>query len=358
MYLHLKTWLRMTWLMLFHKPSFKRISFFLRFALLFQLVLIIVFISRLLDELFFPDYRKVEIKKPVFIIGNPRSGTTFLYNLLALDKKRFAQPLLYQTLLCSIILYKLKAYYLMSWLNKFFARFKKIHEVNFKKSEEDVPFFFLTLLSPAMYLICPFPDKIPYLSLGDSLPHRTKQRLIKHYKRSLQRFMYAFGDGRTYLSKNVFSTGRIIMIRDAFPDARIIYLIRHPYKSIPSLVSLYRSGWKLHSPEIGEKSPATRWIAGLAIKFYKHIHRNKNKFSKKSFLVVKFDDLIKNPKAEVRKVYKKLGMKITPAFEKALNKEIREQKKHKSGHKYSLEQFGLSKKIIYKELKEVINSYF
>ncbi|MCI5208435.1 MAG: hypothetical protein D3910_06485 [Candidatus Electrothrix sp. ATG2] len=35
------------------------------------------------DRLFYPHYRKVTINKPVFIIGHPRSGTTFLHKLLA-----------------------------------------------------------------------------------------------------------------------------------------------------------------------------------------------------------------------------------------------------------------------------------
>ena len=35
-----------------------------------------------LDRVFFPGYRKQPIDRPVFIVGNPRSGTTFLHRLL------------------------------------------------------------------------------------------------------------------------------------------------------------------------------------------------------------------------------------------------------------------------------------
>ena len=35
-----------------------------------------------LDNVFFPQYRKQAIDRPVFIIGNPRSGTSFLHRLL------------------------------------------------------------------------------------------------------------------------------------------------------------------------------------------------------------------------------------------------------------------------------------
>ncbi len=45
--------------------------------------------SRLIDELVFPKYREQEMVEPLFIIGNPRSGTTFLHCLLELDKERY-----------------------------------------------------------------------------------------------------------------------------------------------------------------------------------------------------------------------------------------------------------------------------
>jgi hypothetical protein len=35
-----------------------------------------------LDRIFFSNYRKQPIDRPIFIIGNPRSGTTFLHRLL------------------------------------------------------------------------------------------------------------------------------------------------------------------------------------------------------------------------------------------------------------------------------------
>ncbi|KYK26300.1 hypothetical protein AYK26_05320 [Euryarchaeota archaeon SM23-78] len=370
MYLHFKTWVRITWLMLFHKPRPRRILFFIGFALLFGLVFIIVAFFRLLDEIFFPRYRKQKIKEPVFIFGNPRSGTTFLYDLMALDKKKFTQPILYQTLFCSITLYKAIGLiikidkrigrpikYCVNKFNQFFIRYEGIHRVSMDKPEEDEPLFFLSLTSPTLWLICPYPKELSYLEICDNLPTKTRRRIMKYYKRSLQRFMYMFGKNRTYLCKNVFSTGKIDMITSTFPDARIIYPIRHPYKAIPSLVSFFRTAWKLHSPKIKEKSPETRAVARLCINYYKHIFKNRHKWAKKNFIVIRFDDLVKNPNATIINIYKKLGVRITPAYTRALNKFVKEQERYKSKHKYLLEEFGLSKKTISKELKQFINSY-
>src|SRR5205807_8760539 len=42
-----------------------------------------------IDELIFPFYRQTEIKNPVFIMSQPRSGTTFLLRTLSLDDQTF-----------------------------------------------------------------------------------------------------------------------------------------------------------------------------------------------------------------------------------------------------------------------------
>jgi len=83
MYTHFRTWLKITYLMLFYKRfTFKRFWFFLGFVFVISSFWVTNFIFRFLDEIFYPDYKKQKIEKPVFIIGNPRSGTTFLYDLM------------------------------------------------------------------------------------------------------------------------------------------------------------------------------------------------------------------------------------------------------------------------------------
>jgi len=53
---------------------------------IFPVLQVLNFIILMLDNVFFPGYRKVQIKNPVFIIGNARSGTTYIHRLMSLDK--------------------------------------------------------------------------------------------------------------------------------------------------------------------------------------------------------------------------------------------------------------------------------
>ena len=50
----------------------------------------------LLDYLLFPDFRRVRVREPLFVVGVPRSGTTFLHRLLAGDCERFTTTALWE----------------------------------------------------------------------------------------------------------------------------------------------------------------------------------------------------------------------------------------------------------------------
>ena len=41
----------------------------------------------ILDEIFFGSYKDIEVKKPFFIVGVPRSGTTFMHRMLCKDSQ-------------------------------------------------------------------------------------------------------------------------------------------------------------------------------------------------------------------------------------------------------------------------------
>ncbi|MGB0184984.1 MAG: sulfotransferase, partial [Opitutales bacterium] len=68
--------------------TWRRILFLLLAPLLLA-VQVFHWLGLFLDELLFPNYRKVKIEAPVFITGIPRSGTTFVHRTLAHDSMQF-----------------------------------------------------------------------------------------------------------------------------------------------------------------------------------------------------------------------------------------------------------------------------
>ena len=242
-----------------------------------------------------------------------------------------------------------------SGFNKFFEKFKTIHQVKLNQAEEDEGLFFLTLLSPSLYFICPFVDKLPEISIIDNMPEKVKNKLIKYYQNSIKRYMYVYGKNKRYLCKNVMSSGKIQLIKQAFPDTVIINPVRHPYNAIPSMIDFYHSVWKIHSPELLGNSKETKFLADSMMELYIHMLKCQEQIGDK-FITIKFDELIKNPLSCVKYIYKKMALKQPKNFDMQLNDFIKKNN-HKSKHTYSLKGFGLTREIVYNKLKEVFDSY-
>lgn len=105
-YFRLRTHLRLLYLQCIKHFSIRNFLIGIGYFLVLFLVSLINIIIRLLDELLFPNYKQISIKQPVFIIGNPRSGTTFLHRLMCIDEEKFVFNLMYHTTFPSITLYR------------------------------------------------------------------------------------------------------------------------------------------------------------------------------------------------------------------------------------------------------------
>src|SRR5262245_35804788 len=84
--------------------SLRRWGWIALFAALYAPTWLLVSLARGLDRLFLPAVRRQPLRAPLFIVGAPRSGTSFLQYLLALDEEHFTHVKLYHTILPSALL--------------------------------------------------------------------------------------------------------------------------------------------------------------------------------------------------------------------------------------------------------------
>ncbi|HZH68724.1 MAG TPA: sulfotransferase [Chitinophagales bacterium] len=370
-YIHIKTFAKIVYLQCFKHFSIRRFLITILFVALFVVVSAVVLVFRLLDEILYPNYRKLKIEKPVFIIANPRSGTTFLHRLFCLDEERYGYTLLYHTIFPSITIFKI-----IDFLGKidrkigrpmrktfdyldgvFFKGWEDIHPMGFNQSEEDEGTFIFTLITSGIFLLCPYMDEIDYVKFPDLMSDKERKKLSAYYKSSIQRFMYALGSDKIFLSKNVMSTGRLNTIIDLFPDARIVYIVRSPYKAVPSFISMFSAAWKLHSPEIPETSKYHRAWGDLAINYYLYFHENIQRLPEKQWYTLKYEDLVENPHGEMTKIYNHFDMNVSDTFNERLQNASGRSKNYRSGHSYSLEQYGMTKNDVLSELEPIFDKY-
>jgi len=371
LYIHFKTFFKIIYLNCIKHFGWRRLLMTIIAAIALILVCALLLVFRLLDEVLFFRYRKTKIERPVFIVSNPRSGTTFMHRLLCMDEKKYVYMLLYQTIIPSVTFYKLVQ--LIGKLDRLIGRpFRRffdwadgwlfkgwdgIHPMGFNQSEEDEGLYIFSFLSVAVCLICPYMSELNYLTIIDELPERTRRNLRKYYYSSIQRFMYAEGCGRTLLNKNVITTGRLHTILDVFPDARIVYLIRDPESAVPSFISMFSASWKWLAPNLAENGAEYRALGQIAIDFYNYFHKNKDKFKPENFYLIPYNDLTANPMQVVEDVYAHFGMDVSEVFRNCLKVHLNAKKKYKSKHTYSLEQYGFTKDEIEEQLGEVMKTY-
>lgn len=369
LYIHFPTLGKILYLNLFKHPSLRRWLWTLLFLALQVMMWTLIFVGRVLDELLLWPYHFVKLEKPLFVISNPRSGTTFLHRLLEKDTDRFQNILLYHTIVPAaswILLIRFIG--LIEWplgspLRRLFngldgllfGGWADIHPMGFNQSEEDEALFVLTTFTPGVFLLTPFVAAFPEFIIPDrSLPPRVQQHMMTFYKSSIKRIVFAAGGAKkTFLSKNVQTTGRFRAFMKTFPDARVVYIVRTPYKSVPSYISMFSSSWPVVSPDVKPPSVHHTGLGEIVLGFYRYFNEVRDDLPPERFMLVRYDDLIANPRQVIEEIYAKFGWEIRPKYAAKLQQQNKRQKKYKSKHSYSLEQYGYTPGDILNAVPEV-----
>ncbi len=313
------------------KLSPRYLAYVAAFTDLYALFAPVVALGQRADDLLYRGWREREVRAPVYILASARSGTTLLHRLLCLDEPRFTHQKLYQTIFPAVSLYRaiealvkldgaafgLAARAMDRIEKRAFRGFDGIHPMGLGDAEEDEALFVYPLLSPTLLMLFPFVDELDAARSIASLPAARRARLMEFYRDCLRRHLYAVGGDRTLLVKSVLAASRIDDLLETFPDARIIHLVRHPYESIPSSVSMLTRAWRAHSPEIATDGPEIRAFAQLMMSYYRIYAELEDRLPRDRFISMRYVDLVADPEASVRSIYERFGWTVS--------KELRER---------------------------------
>ncbi len=372
MYFNYRLFLKAEYLMLFRMPfRLRRWAFVLLFSGLFLIFLALIMLGRALDHICFPRFKRQPVKEPVFIIAPPRSGTTLVQNLLSLDEQRFVHLKMYQTIfpaVCYQRVIDLIAWVdrtlgrpmerLMGWCEKrWFGGWDDMHKLRLNQPEEDDALFLYAFESEAIFLLFPFVEELWAAGFPDALPPEDRRKLMRYYRSCLQRHLYANGPKKTLLSKATQSSGSVESLLEEFPDAKFITIVRHPYRSVASHVSLFVPVWQAHSPDITPDGPVAKAYATLAVEWYKHLFAFRQRVNPRNYYCIDYRELVQDPSETVHKLYNHFGWSIPETYREGLTHAARRQQEFKSKHEYSLADFGLSPEWIQQQLGEIMDAY-
>jgi omega-hydroxy-beta-dihydromenaquinone-9 sulfotransferase len=305
-----------------------------------------------LDPIVFPALRRTEVRQPVFVVGHARSGTTYLHRMLANDP-RFSYVLLWEMFFPSLIEKKvLRA--VLRWDQRVGGRLRRridalderlfnksqnVHESGLFAPEEDE--FLLTLSCASGFWVVQFPyvEELDFYYVDDRWAAAKRRRVMQFYKECVRRQLVLNGVGLTHLSKAPIHCGRVESLIQTFPDARFVVPVRNPYETIPSFLKLMQFAWSARKRSETYMQQSFRSFVDSSYHYYQHPLDVLKAHPEVPSMIVDYSDLVTDPAGTVHRLYAEIGMDMVTEQEKALADE--RGREYRSGHTYSLEEFGL-----------------
>jgi hypothetical protein len=294
-----------------------------------------------------PEIAEIPIRRPLVIAGLQRTGTTLLHRLLCADPR--ARGLLSWEALRPAPLPgegrsgsfrrraagKLAERGLRALAPEFFA----IHPVEADAPEEDVLLLDLAFMSQAPEATLHVPTYARWLEGHDLLP------AYRYLRRALQVLTHQRA-GDPWVLKTPHHMEFLAELLAVFPDAVIIQTHRDPQATMGSFCSMVAHSRGVFSDEVDPREVGRHWLR----KVRRMIDRSlavRDGGRGASFVDVSYYDLVKDPIAQVRRVYAHAGLALTDEALAAMNEVIRRDVKDRHGrHVYRARDFGLSPALI------------
>lgn len=311
----------------------------------------------------------VPIRSPVFVMGLPRTGTTFLHRLLSLDPAVRA-PITWE-LLAPVptpsgdedqTVQDADRAKRAKYIKKLIATRKsmgdhaleRIHEIGW-----DLPEECLLGLSDELPILVQY-FRSTYMKI-QTLLSEDATGAYAYYKQVLQTLSYQIGervDPRRWTLKCPVHLFYPQQIAKVFPDAKFVWTHRHPQNAVPSLCSLVTAAHSVYY------EPGAMDVAALGAKI-RDVSAHLLTQAPLDIAAsgcdntnVLYTELIKDPLAVVRGIYKEFEWDFTPEYESILKQHIAADKQKREDlkaataeskkggavlHDYSPEKFSLTK---------------
>jgi len=374
-----KLFFRLAYRTLFHtrgtnaRLTPKRIFVIVILAVLYFAVEILNWLGFLLDSILFRGSREQIIRGPVFIVGVPRSGTTFLHRLLARDEDQFTSMKFWEILFAPSIIQK-KFYKTIGALDalcgsplhrllralekRSVKNLAKIHPISLFEAEEDGIILLHIFSSAFLGFVLPFLDDLwPYVLLDLEMKDAAQRaKIMGFYRRCVQNHLYVFGKKKRFLSKNPLFSTMVGSLNEAFPDAKFICMMRTPFETVPSAISLLSFYFHTFLSPI-EPCPFLDRQLEMISCYYRYPLTRLDRMSPDRQKLITYQALVTHPAQTVTGIYASFGFAMSPGYNTIIQSEEEKARSYKSRHECSLEKFGLTREQVVARYADIFDRF-
>jgi hypothetical protein len=303
---------------------------------------------------FVKDHDLPEPSNMIFVTGLPRSGTTFLFNLLALDANHRSPK--YWEIMHPLPLAKTdkqkqyrqrKINMQLKLARTIIPKLRTMHHIRAETPEECMLIATINIRSIVYLCMADVPEYAEYLKTCNF------KSVFMWHKRFFQ-MLELTGKPKRWLLKDPSHIGHIPEILETYPNAKFINIHRDPTESIGSFCSLTKN------VRLGfTKSVNNENIGNMVVDFWKHKlyqgMEHKKSLDENQIANISYQEFITDPINVIKKAYTTIGLDMDIETENKMLDYLRTQNNlKKQKHTYTLEEFGLTPKLIENYFKEYI----
>jgi hypothetical protein len=301
------------------------------------------------------------IDAPLFVVGPPRTGTTILLELLALDPQLRA-PIAYEALYPLASMGSVERRIELSeseqelWAD-IHPPFMMMHELASNLPCECVHFLMYDFSGPYWGMLFDTPS-----FMGWQLEHlETLGRVYRLHRRMLQTFQHEAPDARArrWLLKSPFHVSTLPALFEEYPDARVIHTHRDPRKFLASLVSTLSALRFMRSDAVDVAVLAA--VMEMTYKMFLEgaiAARVEGTVPDANIADSHFTDLMRDPVTSLRATYERLGLEWPDGHDRRILDYLRDKPKDKHGaHAYSLADVGLDESSVRDSFRDYVAHY-
>jgi Sulfotransferase family len=295
------------------------------------------------DRVRHPGIADEQVRRPLFIVGLPRTGSTLLHQLLAQDPAaRVARA--WEVMEPSPPPERghyhtdpriARAAWRLRWFDRLAPEFKKVHPLGAELPLECIAIMSASFLSPRFHTTYHVPTYQAWLADADLGP------AYDFHRRFLQHLQWRMPAGHWVLKAPSHVFGFEALFR-TYPDALVVQTHRDPLRVLGSVASLT---WTLQGAftdhldveEIGGEV-TERWLTGLE----RAVEARLDPRLGQRFFDVRYDELVQDAMVIVRRIYDRFGMTLSAEAEARMRAFLASHPRDRHGpHHYELPTFGL-----------------
>jgi hypothetical protein len=291
------------------------------------------------DRQMYPDVARQEIREPLFIVGLPRSGTTLLHTLLAVDPEHRV-PLTWEVMTPSPptrdnekrrIQRAISSCNCFNWLAPTFGH---VHPVGAELPQECVSLMAPTFMSDqfdAMYYV---PSYRAWFFRQDLRP------AYEYHHRFLQHLQVRRNAGRWVLKAptHMFALPTLLAV---YPDAIFVQTHRAPLDAMASVSSLITILRRVFS-DVVDPLTVCREAIDYWSKTLDRFLQERDQLTEHRICDVNYVEIRRDPLAVVRHIYAHFGWSLSHKVEQRMRRALAGQPHERYRlHRYDLSQFGV-----------------